>query len=155
MNGVYHELLWSQGLHFRFAPVRALKCRHGSLCSGECQLCWIVWDGLMETDWIYGKCCLYCLIKWIKNALILVAFQLRVLYQGKYYSAGITQMNKASRFNLEAVSDHKTAFHWCIQLWWPVLSARCAGSHWMQFTFCIRVPEQDLMKMCTCSKTKK
>lgn len=41
-------------------------------------------------------------IEWIQNVLILLPFQLRVLY--KYYSAGIMHMNEVSRFNLEALS---------------------------------------------------
>lgn len=35
----------------------------------------------------------------------------RVLYQGKYDSAGIMHINKASRFNLEPVSERETACH--------------------------------------------
>lgn len=51
------------------------------------------------------------LIKRIKNVLILVLSQLRVLYQDKYSSAGIRHMNKASRFNLKALSECKTVCH--------------------------------------------
>lgn len=48
-------------------------------------------------------------IERIKNVLILLPFQLRVLY--KYYSAGIMHMNKVSRFNSEALSECETACH--------------------------------------------
>lgn len=102
--------------------------------------------GLLNVNRLNGEQMLLgYLIKWIVNTLILVTFQLRVFYQNKYYSARIMHMNKASRFTMEC----ETACHWCIWLWWPVLSASYPGSHWMRFTFCIRAPGQDLMKMCT------
>lgn len=51
-------------------------------------------------------------IEWIKNVLILLPFQLRVLY--KYCSAGIMHVHKVSRFNLEALSECETVCHQCI-----------------------------------------
>lgn len=88
-------------------PINAGMGPFGAVNASCVQLCGAALCGQTEHGHMLPVLCYF--IGRIKNVLILLPFQLRVLY--KYYSAGIMHMNKVSRFNLEALSECETACH--------------------------------------------
>lgn len=140
---------WSESWSSSFAPVHFINAgmdpfgAAGPTCA---QLCGTALPEQTEHGAMLPVLCYS--IEWIKNVLILLPFQLRVLY--KYYSAGIMHMNKVSWFSLGALSECGTSCHWCIWLQLSVLSASYPDSQFIGFAFLSEIldPEKDLTKMC-------